>query len=294
MHRAEPKDVKVADVFARYYQEHGVTKASAGGIRRHLQLALGCIDGDPVVAEFGKRRQELVVQRLRARGYAQGAIKRIMTSVKASLMWAFNNEIITAHPPLMTVQEGGPPERVATIADLARFWDAAEQAHLQAFTMGLICTLSRPTAVLQLTRFQCDLARGVVDLNPRDRPQTKKRRPVVPMAAGLRPWIEAAEGHLVTYHNKPVKKINAVWRIARRTAGLGEDFVPYSIRHTMASELRARGVPELEIAGVLPWTRTLSLNSASHCGQNTAEPLQLQAPRAGASGLWLKSWSARG
>jgi integrase len=64
--------------------------------------------------------------------------------------------------------------------------------------------------------------------------------------AALRPWVEAAAGHLVTYHDKPVRKINAVWRIARRAAGLDKDFVPYTIRHTMASELRAHGVPELE------------------------------------------------
>ena len=81
--------------------------------------------------------------------------------------------------------------------------------------------------------------------------RTKKRRPVVPLAAAFRPWVEATVGHLVTYHDKPVRKINAVWRTARRVAGLDEDFVPYTIRHTMASELRARGVPELEIAGVL-------------------------------------------
>ena len=49
--------------------------------------------------------------------------------------------------------------------------------------------------------------------------------------------MEAAAGHLVTYHDKPVRKINAVWRIARRAAGLDEDFAPYTIRHTMASEL---------------------------------------------------------
>src|SRR5262249_55663548 len=64
-------------------------------------------------------------------------------------------------------------------------------------------------------------------------------------------WIEAAHGHLVSYRGKPVRKINSVWRATRNAAGLDADFVPYSIRHTMASELRARGVPELEIAGVL-------------------------------------------
>ena len=251
MRRAEPKNVKVADVFHRYYYEHGINKASAGGIRRHLQRALECTDGNPVVSDFGLQHQELVVRRLQDRRYAPGAVKRIMTSVKASLMWAFNREIILSHPAFVRLSEGDPPERVASISDIARFWDAAEQHHLQAFTMGLLCTLSRPTAVLELTRFQCDLVRGVVDLNPAGRRRTKKRRPVVPLAAAFRPWVEATAGHLVTYRDKPVRKINAVWRIARREAGLDEDFVPYTIRHTMASELRARGVPLLEIAGVL-------------------------------------------
>jgi integrase len=251
MRRAETKDVKVADIFTRYYQEHGMRKASAVSIRRHLHLALEYVEGDPVVADFGLRHQELLVRRLEQRGYAPGAVKRVMTSVKASIMWAFNREIIVAHPAFMHVAEGDPPERVVSIEDMARFWDAAEQPHLRAFFMGLLCTLARPAAVLDLTRFQCDLMRGVVDLNPPGRTRTKKRRPVVPMAESFRPWIEAAEGNLVTYHNKPVKKVNAVWRIARRAAGLDEGFVPYSIRHTMASELRARGVPVLEIAGVL-------------------------------------------
>jgi hypothetical protein len=209
MRRAEPKNVKVADVFHRYYYEHGINKASAGGIRRHLQRALECTDGNPVVSDFGLQHQELVVRRLQDRRYAPGAVKRIMTSVKASLMWAFNREIILSHPAFVRLSEGDPPERVASISDIARFWDAAEQHHLQAFTMGLLCTLSRPTAVLELTRFQCDLARGVVDLNPAGRRRTKKRRPVVPLAAAFRPWVEATAGHLVTYRDKPVRKINA-------------------------------------------------------------------------------------
>jgi integrase len=177
--------------------------------------------------------------------------QRIMTSVKASIRWAFKSEIIVSHPAFARVEEGHPPKRVASIADIARFWDAATQPHLQSFAMGLICTLARPAAVLELNRFRCDLARGVIDLNPPDRPRTRKRRPVVPMADGFRPWIEAADGLLVSYHGHAVKKINKVWRAARLAAGLDKNFVPYSIRHTMASELRARGVPELEIAGVL-------------------------------------------
>ena len=74
---------------------------------------------------------------------------------------------------------------------------------------------------------------------------------MVPMASALRPWVEASIGYLVTYRARPVTKINAVWRGARRAVEFPEDFVPYSIRHTMATELRSRGVPQHEIAVVL-------------------------------------------
>src|SRR5690606_15714303 len=84
------------------------------------------------------------------------------------------------------------------------------------------------------------------------RPQTRKRRPVVPMSQILKLWLcEAPTGHIVQYRNKPVKKLNAAWRNMRRRAGLDDEVNPYSIRHTMATELRARGVPELEIAGMM-------------------------------------------
>ncbi len=251
MHRAEPQRVKLADVFTRYYQEHAVEKASAVSIRRHLFLALELVDGDPFVSDFGTLPQERLIAALRKRDYAPGAVKRIMTSVKAAVLWAWKREIITSHPPFVSVEDGEPRERVLSIAEMAALWDAAEQSHLQAFIMGLICTMARPSAVLDLTVFQCDLDRGIIDMNPPGKERTKKRRPVVPMASALRPWIQAADGHLVTYRGKSVEKLNAAWRTAREAAGLSDDVVPYSIRHTMATELRARGVPELEIAGIL-------------------------------------------
>lgn len=39
-------------------------------------------------------------------------------------------------------------------------WDATEPPHLQMFVLMLLGTAARPEAILQLTRFQCDTARG--------------------------------------------------------------------------------------------------------------------------------------
>ena len=74
---------------------------------------------------------------------------------------------------------------------------------------------------------------------------------MLPMADWLRPWIEAAEGHIVQYRGKPVKKIAGAFQSAREAAGFGPDVTAYTIRHTIATELMARGVPELEIATLL-------------------------------------------
>src|SRR5690606_1033801 len=45
--------------------------------------------------------------------------------------------------------------------------------------------------------------------------------------------------------------VKNAWGKLRARAKLSEDVIPYTIRHTMATELRRRGVPEWEIGGML-------------------------------------------
>ena len=124
--------------------------------------------------------------------------------------------------------------------------------HVRMFLIVLLGTAARPEAALELVRSQCDLARGTINLNPPGRVQTKKRRPILPMAGFLRPWIEAAlDGPLVAYRGRPVKKINGAFQTVRDAADFGDDVVPYTIRHTVATELFRRGVPPLEIKSFL-------------------------------------------
>jgi integrase len=123
--------------------------------------------------------------------------------------------------------------------------------HIRVFLALAVGTAARPQALLQLTRFQCDLGRGIINLNPAGRVQTKKRRPVLPMADWLRPWIERASGPLVAYRGRPVAKIAGAFRTLRESAGFGSDVTAYTVRHTIGTELAARGVPELDIALIM-------------------------------------------
>jgi hypothetical protein len=52
----------------------------------------------------------------------------------------------------------------------------------------------------------------------------------------------------------PMQGIKTAFSAARDRAGLRKEITPYTIRRTMATELRRRGVPLEEIAGVLGHT----------------------------------------
>ncbi|MBS0556757.1 MAG: tyrosine-type recombinase/integrase [Proteobacteria bacterium] len=112
--------------------------------------------------------------------------------------------------------------------------------------------MSRPEAILDLKREMVDFDRRLFDTNPKARIQTKKHRPVVPVVDELLPWLEyAPNGYLVRWRNQPIQSFKTAWRAIRRRARLGADVYAKTIRHTMATELRAAGVPEAEVQGFL-------------------------------------------
>jgi len=154
---------------------------------------------------------------------------------------------LAAPVPFVELPEGAGRDRVLTVDKLARLHEAAVP-HLRDFILLSIGTCARPGAVLELTRFQGDLAAGLIDLNPPGRRQTKKRRPVVPLLSALRPIIAKSEGHLVTFRKRPMASVRRSWNEARERAGLDEDVVPYTLRHTAATEMSARGVPDGQVA----------------------------------------------
>jgi hypothetical protein len=96
-----------------------------------------------------------------------------------------------------------------------------------------------------------NFARRLIDLNPKGRKQTKKYRPVVPITNTLLSWLGKPVGErYVLYHGMPIASVKKSFARAAAMAELA-DVSPYCLRHTMATELRARGVPEWEIMGMM-------------------------------------------
>ena len=126
-------------------------------------------------------------------------------------------------------------------------------------------TLARPSAVLELRPEQVDLQNARINMNPKGRRQTKKRRPIVPITDTLFPFVSDRNvSAFVRWNDVPIKSIKKTFAANVREAGLPKEITPYSLRHTMATELRRRGVPLWEVEGMLGHKRQTTSEKYAH------------------------------
>lgn len=87
-------------------------------------------------------------------------------------------------PPPPPGREWTPKERAMVIST---------RENLLRYLRAAVATWARPDAILELkAEGQWHSAAGVLNLNPEGRRQTKKHRPVVPIAKQFRPWLDEA------------------------------------------------------------------------------------------------------
>jgi integrase len=144
--------------------------------------------------------------------------------------------------------------------------DRATGKHLARFILVGLYTGTRHTAICGAA-FERVFGRGHVDLEhgifyraALGSRQTKKRQPPVRLPprllAHLRRWhrLGISQNAVVEWQGKPVKKINKSFRTARRLAGLRDDVVPHTLRHTcgtwIAMSGTAKGRDAAEFLGI--------------------------------------------
>lgn len=194
------------------------------------------------------------------RAHSIGYVARNLSVLSAAMRHALGDRAprIWSWPGTVAEKIGeatpDPREWIPSDAQLAAFIDSltSDQAeHVFRYVLLALNTLSRPAAILELTPGQVDGGLGLISLNPPGRRQTKKRRPVVRIPATLAPWLVAWAGAddapFILHNGRTVARIRNTFR--RRGAELGfPEFTPYTLRHKMATEVRARGVSREELA----------------------------------------------
>jgi len=203
------------------------------------------------------QEQERYVQHLRDRGLSNGYIKRMIGVLAAAMQRAYNTNQLATVPAVLKQSYFGADaqrQRILSLEEMKALWDTKMPNHLRVFLVLAINTAARPEALLELRRAQIDVDSRLLYLNPPGRTQTKKYRPTLPISDTLLPWLSFDRDYQVQWkknQDQPIDSIKTTWRKVRANAGLDKDVVPYTIRHTIATELRRRGVPEWECRGFM-------------------------------------------
>jgi integrase len=254
LHGEDLRSVPLGVVLDRYYSEHASKLPSA----QQASVAIGFwkkFFGSLTIGELTPKRQGVFVEWLRSRGHNDNYIRRTQSVAIAALNRAHRLGEIASVPPVTLLERIETRRQILTLTDVAALFDAAATDHFHLWLMIAFGTAARPGAILQLKTDQIDLTHRLIDFNPVGRAQTKKRRPVLPICDALLPWLRNLEpGFVIRWkrdQEEPIKRIQTAFDAARTRAKFSPAITPYSIRHTVAVELRKRGVPMAEVAGFL-------------------------------------------
>lgn len=146
------------------------------------------------------------------------------------------------------------PERKVrhlTHAEFERWFAEVKAPHARLYALLGLYSMARPTAILELTWDRVDFERGQIDLNPRGRRQTRKRRPVVPLNEEAMGALEEAykarqSEYVIERGARPIANIKKAFQAASKRSGI--HVTPYMLRHTGAVWAAEAGVSMAELA----------------------------------------------
>lgn len=257
-----------------YYEEHGSKVINpdtiAGSLRHFIGFAMQDEVGARVtVAQINKnlitryiawrmgpheyslpwRGKEYVHKSAGVRGET---VKRNIEDLRAALNHAANNQRIPYVPKIPGVpkdKRSPPRDSVLTINQMgAALAFLSMDKSTWRWVVIMMTTAARPDACLAFDpALQWRKETGLLDMHPPAWPMTKKVNPSIPQIPALQPILQ---DWMDDPHDPAASRRNA-WRLMRASLGLPVEVVPKTIRHTLATLLRSRGVPQEQISALL-------------------------------------------
>ena len=254
----------LADAIANYLATEAEKKASSSAIRARLAHVVAylttlprdvrCDDVDdtwvedfrlwaaqqPIVTPTGRRKE-------RAPSTIENSVLQLAAVINHTLDRKRTGKEAQFRPIAMKEVNRTPGHR-SNVAELAKMFRYAieptrkkRRIPLHRFLMISVATLARPDAAHDVStaaeRGQWNSKFHILNLNPKGRRQTKKYRPVVPVARQVAPWLDATKGYFVA-----ASSVRSAWDNMAAEIGLpreGESGMKL-IRRSMAKLLRDR------------------------------------------------------
>lgn len=273
-----PGEVWLFDVLS-HYQEHYATPrgykqmAAARRASELVYAAFKSFMGAPKVADLTRTNQRRVWKHMAEHAELSAkSITTYMIAIRAAVNYAALPQIVTIDGQETEVQMleapiavfcnqdeiaehiGGdvskPREYIPTFQDLGRWIDAIEEEDDFRFVMIMLNTCARNEAIFDLTiSEQADFEYGTIDLNPRGRRQTKKRRPIIRMTTNLAAWFEhwGDDKPVRQYQDTVEKRLNRLGKPPEADEKRADLKMPemtcYVLRHFMATNMRRVSFP---------------------------------------------------
>jgi integrase len=270
--RQEPDEALAVGLFLQFWRERGQSRRNAATVASSLRIFMAFLDQDDsgmgvavaglnkdlferFMAWRGKPHRYSIewlgkVYAHASNGVSGEAVQRNLDDVRAALNYAVGKQLPWAPKvPAVPQELRSPPRDVTlTIGQLGAIVGyACYDIEALRWVLGMTATGARPDAVLKWNIGKQWQGEPNFDTHPHGEPRTKKRNAVVPLIPEFQPWLEAWSA----CPHKIVGSRKRWWRTMRAALGLPENVVPKTIRHTIATQLRSRGVPMDEISGLL-------------------------------------------
>lgn len=274
----QPEDVALEVVLDRYYEKHASKKTSKNSALSGIRYWKKFWGPKTRISDLSVARQNDFEDWLRKQTYTRGkspaqnhlsdgSVARYWNVGPTALEWARNAQEIKYYPPVRFLVGGEPRKRVLTIEESAALFNAVEAEHEWRWLILSFGTAARPNAPLDIRPGppMLDLTHQRIDLLPPGKKQDpRKRRPILPIAGALLPWLRLwtqpdqlvyqprRKGsfeitRLITWRGKPIKQIGQTFERLKARANITDPrVIPYAIRHTIITWFMHRRVDEYE------------------------------------------------
>lgn len=242
-------------ILVRRYLDHlrPEQRVNWGGAKQATFKAIAAISPEITVSKFDRSVQKDLIAYLHAGGRAVRSIAACMRLISAAITWGNQPDdqknVISVHRPDVIASDGKiaellnapvPPPRNyhPGINEMAVFIAAIqddEELYRQVFLQ--LASACRPSCATEATSRQLDCAHALFYLNPPDRrQQPKKHRATLPLSPAVLEELKSwGDGKYISSEYESVRR--RFYRV-RDSLGMSKEFVPYSIRHFMATAIR--------------------------------------------------------
>lgn len=285
---ADGESYGIHQAYADYKLEHAVHKPQYVSIRAKLDLMMRYFEiqypDDEDIAcklvaddQFATRFRDWALQQKRqsATGpsngtYMPATVEGSLRYHRAAILHAVKKGRTDARINFSLKSAAKVSKRVTanvTVEDMAqmvKYSLASPKRHaLWRFLIASLATGARPDAIYDINtnpdRDQWQKDRDTLDLNPFNRDQTSKFRPMLPILPPMKMLLETAspDGWVIHYHGKRVKAVRTGWRAMMEdlghTTNMGErqkrDWGAYVIRRSLYTILLNHGVNYDQVRG---------------------------------------------